>query len=82
MKKFPQLLINVAIENRIDIDKDPRIKEALLKAEKELNKRGRVLLRNSGTENVVRVMVEGDDEALINRVALELADVVRLCTKK
>lgn len=81
MIKLPQVLINVDIENHVDIENDQRIKTAITKVEKELGKRGRLLLRNSGTEPIIRVMVEGDDVDLVNKVALDMVDVVKLCTK-
>lgn len=76
MRKLPQTMINVRLQQRIDLDADTSIQEAVQSAEQELDGRGRVLLRPSGTEPVVRVMVEGEDLPLVNRLAEELAEVV------
>ncbi|MGK2915253.1 MAG: phosphoglucosamine mutase, partial [Porticoccaceae bacterium] len=54
----------------------PLIRAAVERAEEQLAGRGRVLLRPSGTEPVVRVMVEGDDAALVARLARQVADVI------
>jgi phosphoglucosamine mutase len=76
MSKFPQTMINVALPQKIDIDGNQEINGAVTAAEQQLNGRGRVLLRPSGTEPVVRVMVEGEDNALVNQLAAELAKTV------
>ena len=54
----------------------PRVKQALAEAEQRLNGRGRVLLRPSGTEPLIRVMAEGQDQALVDEVVHALADAV------
>jgi len=79
MTKYPQALINVRCSKRIKLDSEPKIKDAIKDIEKTLGDSGRVLLRASGTEPVVRVMVEGEDYAIVSRVAAQLADVVREC---
>ncbi len=76
MSKFPQTMINVALADKSRLQNNPEIDRAIAAAEKGLNGRGRVLLRPSGTEPVVRVMVEGEDEALVNTLAAEIAVVV------
>lgn len=75
--KYPQTLINVPIAARTNIIDHPRIKFAVEAAEDRLNGQGRVLLRPSGTEPVVRVMVEGQDSSIVESVAGELAEVVK-----
>lgn len=77
MVKLPQTLINVASERPVDVTRDRRVGAAVKRAEGILGVRGRVLLRCSGTEPLVRVMVEGDSEALVEQLARDLADVVR-----
>lgn len=77
MTKFPQMLINVPIANRANVIDHPNITSAVTKAESRLNGRGRVLLRASGTEALVRVMVEGQDSSVVELVAEELAEVVK-----
>jgi phosphoglucosamine mutase len=76
MSKYPQTLINVSVAGRVDLERAP-IQEAVRAAESQLGDYGRVLLRPSGTEPVVRVMVEGADVGAVERHARELAAVVR-----
>lgn len=76
MSKFPQHMINVRLAERRDPLQEPAIKAAVADAERQLGGRGRVLLRPSGTEPVIRVMVEGEDDALVVGLAKQLADVV------
>lgn len=75
---YPQVLINakVASEKKYDYDKDEEIKEAIEKVTKEFSGNGRVLIRTSGTEPLVRVMIEGEDQELITKKARELADLI------
>lgn len=75
VKLYPQCLVNVRTSNKVDLQA-PLIRQAVEEAEKELAGRGRVLLRASGTESLIRVMVEGEDEALVNRWAEAIAQVV------
>lgn len=77
MNKYPQTLVNVEIEERVDVDQNDTIQAAVRDAESTLADTGRVLLRPSGTEPLIRVMVEGQDDGQVKRVANELADVVR-----
>lgn len=77
MSKFPQCMENVRVRGKVDIDASPDIAEAVREAEAELGDRGRVLLRPSGTEPVVRVMVEGEDAAMVSRLTQQLALVVK-----
>ena len=78
MSKFPQVMVNVAVYDKSKLYNNPDIEGAVAEAEKKLDGRGRVLLRPSGTEPVVRVMVEGEDESLVNKLVQELADVVEV----
>ncbi|MGY6278036.1 phosphoglucosamine mutase [Methylomonas sp. MgM2] len=77
MKKYPQVLINVRVEKKIKLDEIDSIKKAVEAVEKKLGDRGRVLLRASGTEPLVRVMVEGVDADEVNKYANQLANEVR-----
>ena len=76
MTKYPQILINVSVTGEVDLQRPP-IQEAIRAIESQLGEQGRVLLRPSGTEPVVRVMVEGSDEGTVERHARELAGLVR-----
>ena len=76
MPKYPQTMINVRTERRLDPFAVPEIQDAVAVVEGELADSGRVVLRASGTEPVIRVMVEGEDEAQVVSVAKRLADVV------
>ena len=76
MTKYPQVLINVSVTGGVDLQRPP-IQEAVRAVESQLGEHGRVLWRPSGTEPVVRVMVEGADAGVVERHARELANVVR-----
>ncbi len=76
MTRLPQVLINVRDVDKARADSDPTLNEAVAEADAELGTGGRVLLRPSGTENVVRVMVEAQTAADARRVAERLAEVV------
>jgi len=77
MQKFPQIMHNVKLAQRFDLDAAPAVRDAVAVVEEKLAGRGRVLLRPSGTEPVVRVMVEGEDGVLVQTLCSELADVVK-----
>jgi phosphoglucosamine mutase len=77
MTKYPQTLLNVEMSERIDVDQDETIQAAVRDAESVLADTGRILLRPSGTEPLIRVMVEGQDDGQVKQVAQELAEVVR-----
>jgi phosphoglucosamine mutase len=77
MRKFPQVLLNVQVRARSDPGQLPAVQEAVARIEARLGSEGRVVLRASGTEPVIRVMVEGRDEATTRAAAAELAEVVR-----
>ncbi|UZJ44526.1 phosphoglucosamine mutase [Marinimicrobium sp. C6131] len=76
MHKMPQTMINVHRSRQIDLDQDPTIQAAVASVEDKLAGTGRVLLRPSGTEPVVRVMVEGEDKAKVKELCQELAATV------
>lgn len=77
MEKYPQRLVNVRLERRMDVLEAEPVQAALKAAETELAGQGRVLLRASGTEPLIRVMVEGREEDQVWRLADQLADSVR-----
>lgn len=76
MRKYPQKMINVRIRNKVDLTSFPEIGHAVEEVEKEMGERGRVLLRPSGTEPLVRVMVEGEDEEQVDTLVQALANRV------
>lgn len=77
MTKYPQLMINVDIRQKIDLTTSVRLQDAMREAELQLGGRGRILLRPSGTEPLVRVMVEGENKTQVHAIAEQLAAVVR-----
>jgi len=77
MKKMPQTMINVRLLERTDPVKNPAVQQAVAETEGKLGERGRVLLRMSGTEPLVRVMVEGEDAVLVDELANQLAGQVQ-----
>ena len=76
MQKFPQVIENVEVGNKKDLDGVPDIKQAIARAEETLLGKGRVLVRYSGTEHLCRVMVEGQDEDEIRGIAHNLARII------
>lgn len=76
MTKFPQTMINVRISDKKALEDNAVIRASVEKAEVELGNTGRVLLRPSGTEPVVRVMVEGENESQVSKLASEISEVV------
>jgi phosphoglucosamine mutase len=74
---YPQILINVRLEEQREIIGLPSIQAALAAAEQELAGQGRILLRPSGTEPLIRVMVEGDNPVKVEAIAQRLANLVR-----
>ena len=77
MPRFPQVLLNVKVTNRFDPGANAVVREAVRAIEAELKQDGRVVLRASGTEPVIRVMLEGRDEKVIRLHAERLAQIVR-----
>ncbi|WP_394516888.1 phosphoglucosamine mutase [Pantoea sp. SGAir0175] len=77
MKMLPQVLVNVRFNGSHDPLESDSVKAAAAEVEKTLAGRGRVLLRKSGTEPLIRVMVEGEDEAQVTELAHKIADAVK-----
>jgi len=77
MDVFPQKLINIDVKSKPDLDKVPKLVEAIKQIEKELGEEGRVLVRYSGTQNMCRVMVEGPSDAVTAKYSQQLADIVK-----
>ncbi|CAA0079968.1 Phosphoglucosamine mutase [BD1-7 clade bacterium] len=76
VRKFPQRMINVPVQDKATIAEEASVRSAVMDAEKQLNGSGRVLIRPSGTEALVRVMVEGEDDVLVAELTESLAGVV------
>ncbi len=78
IKLYPQVLVNAKVNSnkKYDYDKDTEIKEAIDKLEREFAGNGRVLIRPSGTEPLVRVMIEGEDQEYITKKAEEIAKLI------
>lgn len=82
MPKYPQTLINVKMAEKTDVTAFEEVQQAVAAAESQLADRGRVLLRPSGTEPLVRVMVEGEDGKEVEQVATDIAQAVENALKK
>ena len=77
IKLYPQILMNVDVEHKHDIKTVPQIQEAINTAEKLLSGKGRILVRPSGTEPKVRVMLEGEELKLITKLGRDISRVIR-----
>ena len=77
MQRLPQILINVKVAHRIDVGASTEIQAAVRSVEAEMGERGRVVLRASGTEPVIRVMIEAEDRGQAQALAARLADTVQ-----
>jgi phosphoglucosamine mutase len=77
MEKYPQVLINIRVNRKVNLDELDGVQKAVKAVEKQLGDSGRVLLRASGTEPLVRVMVEGIDEEVVRNCANSLAEDVK-----
>jgi phosphoglucosamine mutase len=76
MQKYPQVLLNVRVLKRFDPQAEPDVIRVVEEVERRLNGRGRIVLRASGTEPVIRVMVEGSDAVLVRKGAQDIAAAV------
>lgn len=77
MERLPQVLINVEVKNKHTMKKNDRLSEAIKSAEADLGKKGRILVRPSGTENLIRVMTESDSLSHAQEVAAQVVDIVK-----
>ena len=78
LKPYPQVLLNIKVTRKIPFDQCEKLMQAQKDVETQLDGKGRVLLRYSGTENLCRIMVEGENEDLVYRSAQHLAEVAEL----
>ena len=77
MTMLPQILINVRFSGKHDPLTNPEVKSAIAQAEQQLSNNGRVLIRKSGTEPLIRVMVEGSNQSQVQQLAEQIADAVK-----
>lgn len=77
MRSYPQILLNVRVRTKEGWEENPAIQNAIAKGEAALGKDGRILVRPSGTEPLIRVMAEGPSRSLLESVCREIADVVK-----
>jgi phosphoglucosamine mutase len=77
MQKYPQILVNIRTKKKVNPNTNTDIQRSVQAVEKKLGDTGRVLLRASGTEPLIRVMVEGEQDELVKNYANQLADDVR-----
>lgn len=76
-KKYPQQLLNINVKEKNNWDKNKNIIDSISHFEKQLNGNGRILVRASGTENLIRVMAEGESEEIVSTIVNGIADVIR-----
>jgi phosphoglucosamine mutase len=76
MTRLPQVLLNVRVKEKKDLSRFPGVQRAIARVQDELKERGRILVRYSGTEPLARVMIEGENEDKIKRMAGEIADAI------
>ena len=79
MEVYPQILLNLRVKARQDLKKVPQAQQAIQAAENQLKGRGRLLVRFSGTEPLLRVMAEGENQAEITEVAQDLVQTLDRC---
>lgn len=77
LKIYPQLLVNVKVTDKIKAMEDEEILKAAKQVEDELGDKGRILLRSSGTENLVRVMVEAETDQTCEKMVYKVVDVIK-----
>jgi phosphoglucosamine mutase len=77
MTRFPQLLVNVRVEGKEGWETNTAITNAIKQGEKELGEEGRILVRPSGTEQLIRVMAEGPDQSVLEHIVNNIAKIVK-----
>ena len=79
MRAMPQVLLGVKVSHKPDLESLPVLQQAIRDKEQQLNGTGRILVRYSGTEPLLRVMVEGQDDKVVQEIAEDLVSVVKSC---
>jgi phosphoglucosamine mutase len=77
MEPLPQVLYNVEVKEKKNLSGFPEIEKRIREIEKTLEQSGRILIRYSGTEPLLRIMVEGEDETKLHRFAQDLVELVK-----
>jgi phosphoglucosamine mutase len=77
MEPLPQVLYNVEVKEKKNLSEVPEIEGRIKKIEKSLGNSGRILIRYSGTEPLLRIMIEGEDETKLHRFAQDLMDLIK-----
>lgn len=77
MTTYPQLLVNVKVATKEGWETNEAIKKAIAAGDEELGENGRILVRPSGTEPLIRVMAEGPDQEQLDRICHAIADIVK-----
>jgi phosphoglucosamine mutase len=77
MEPLPQVLYNVEVKEKRNLSEFPEIQKKMQEIEKSLGHSGRILIRYSGTEPLLRIMVEGEDETKLHRFAKDLVELVK-----
>lgn len=77
MRKYPQVLLNVRVQDKSKLDGNAAVDDAIRKVEQELGDNGRVLVRPSGTESLIRVMAEGPDKEVVEQYVNQIAEIVK-----
>jgi phosphoglucosamine mutase len=76
IKKYPQVLHNIPVKDRVNFDDVPAVRKVIADCEKRLGNSGRILIRYSGTQSLCRVMVEGENQELVQKVVEEVSDAL------
>jgi phosphoglucosamine mutase len=77
MELLPQVLKNIHVPAKVPLEKLPRLNQLIKEYEAEIGRNGRILFRYSGTENLARIMVEGEDHVVIDKMAQDLAECAK-----
>ena len=77
MTTYPQLLVNVTVGTKDGWEENEKIQKAIAEGDAELGDTGRILVRPSGTEPLIRVMAEGPDQEQLDRICHRIADIVK-----
>ena len=77
MEEYPQKLVNIPVQERVDLDRIPQLNKVLADARASLGDKGRLIVRYSGTENKIRVLSEASDAAVMEKWSTMACDIIR-----